>query len=160
MSFETVKKRMYEWNGKTYAHTDQDLVNPDYSKGIDCSELVEYSYKVLEAFSDIPDGARNQFNWCKKKGFKELSREEALKKQGALAFTYKTGSKYESGYSVPHVGVMLGNGQVFHAISPKMGVKATSTWKGTFHKFFDLFPDENPTTNEVNEPEKEEGCEC
>lgn len=160
MAWETVKKRLYEWNGKTYAHSEQDLENPDYSKGIDCSELTEYAFKTSEGFEDIPDGARSQYLWCKKRGFKELSREEALKKEGALAFTFKTGSNYESGFSVPHVGIMLGNGQVFHAINGKMGVKATSCWKSTFHKFFDLFPSQSPATNEVNEPEKEEGCEC
>lgn len=156
MSYHKILQDAMLWDGANYSHTEQDkfdrlVTSERKEQGIDCSELVEFSYSPH--VPEMPDGARNQFCFCLEKGYKEVSKEEAITRKGCLAF-YFSGSRptkevddtystlaAKSGFSVPHVGITMGDGsRVFHAINTSMGVKGTGCWD-KFTVFFDPFSD-------------------
>lgn len=90
---------------------------PNRIKAIDCSGLVAYVVRRLGL--RIPDGARNQYPFCK-----EISMDKALKTPGALLFWKRTG------LGIVHVAISRGDGTTIEARGKKFGVGVWSATKG------------------------------
>lgn len=83
----------------------------------DCSELVEWGCARIGVF--IPDGAINQYGWCKQHGTL-LSVADGIYTRGALLFRIGT--------TPNHVAVSLGNGSTFEARGRLYGVNQFSAF--------------------------------
>ena len=95
--------------GKPYVFGAEASPNNPNPRAFDCSELVEWAAK--RAGVNIPDGADNQFNYCKKHGT-VISVKKALQTPGALLFYRDLG----------HVMISLGDGRVVEAGNSRVGV--------------------------------------
>jgi hypothetical protein len=95
--------------GKQYIFGAEANPNDSNPKAFDCSELVEWAVK--RAGGNIPDGADNQFNYCRQHGT-VISVQQALNTPGALLFYGDLG----------HVMISLGDGRVVEAGNSRVGV--------------------------------------
>jgi hypothetical protein len=94
-------------NGDRYIFGAETRMNDPNPSAFDCSELVQWAGG--RAGLDIPDGANNQRDWCRRNGT-QISVEEALRTPGALLF--RDG----------HVAISLGDGRTIEARGRNYGV--------------------------------------
>lgn len=101
------------WIGKPYVFGAEVSQQDKDPKAFDCSELVEYTVKHMGL--PIPDGAENQYQYCKKhKTLASLSMAKNV--AGMLVFRFDP----KQGRMV-HVGITDGKGMTMEARGAKWG---------------------------------------
>lgn len=100
------KARTYE--GIKYRYGAEPSLSEEPPKALDCSELIERVFKLVDGAPKLPDGSRYQ---AASSLTKKCSTEEALNTVAALLFITKNGK--HSG--VNHVGLSCGDGTVIEA---------------------------------------------
>jgi hypothetical protein len=96
---------VYKYEGREYVFGGN---NPQ--QGFDCSSLMQWSFKKIGV--NLPRTANEQYKTSKKIGKSDL-------KEGDLVFFTGT---YNAGVPVTHVGIYIGNNQMYDANSGGVGV--------------------------------------
>lgn len=100
-NFDSLEDVMNAYMGVPY------VFGGESKSGIDCSALMQVCYRAIGY--NLPRVAQDQYNATRR-----VSREEAV--AGDMVFFTGT---YNAGTYITHVGIYLGNNQVYHASSSK-----------------------------------------
>jgi cell wall-associated NlpC family hydrolase len=100
-------------DGKPYVFGYEIVLTNPNPKSADCSELVEWdTYQLLGKSYKLPDGAENQYHYCKLYGTL-IPIAQAIKTPGALLFRITSGGD--------HVAISRGDGTTIEARSTADG---------------------------------------